>query len=91
MNQLLTEYRDMISRRAINNKRKVERIDNVEEESIEVPSATEETEPAESVLQVVNEVEVTSIEIEHQPLEKEKSVAMSSRIMPPLLVYDNGD
>lgn len=90
MNQLLTEYRDMISKRASINKRKAEKIENEQEESIEVTITTESEEPVETVLPM-NVDEISAYETEPQPFGVENAVAMSSRIMQLHRVYDNGD
>ena len=46
---------------------------------------------SETLLVAVIDEEVPSIVLEHQPLKIEKSVGMSSKIMPPHLINDNGD
>lgn len=89
MNQLLTEYRDMIKKRASINKRKAEKIANEQEESIEVIATTELEEPAEMVFQL-NVEEVSANELVPQPLEMENAVAMSSKTMHLPLVYESG-
>lgn len=90
LNQLFIEYGNMISRRASNNKRKAEKIDNEQEEPIVVIVTTELSEPLETVLSMHTK-EVNANELVPQPLEIEKSVAMCSKTMPLHLVYDNGD
>ena len=90
LNYLFIEYRDMISRRASNNKRKAEKIENEQEESIEVTITTESEEPVETVLPM-NVDEISAYETEPQPFGVENAVAMSSRIMQLHRVYDNGD
>lgn len=90
LNQLFIEYGDMISKRASNNKRKDESIDNEQKEPIEEPSAIESIEPSETIL-LMNAQEVNANEIVPQPLEIEKSVAMCSKTVPLHLVYENGD
>lgn len=89
MNQLFTEYRDIIKRRALFNKRKAEKIDNEESESIEVSTTTQLEEPAETVLQVNAEEKASTNEFAPQPLGMKNTVAMSSEIMQLPIVYDN--
>ncbi|NLZ95634.1 MAG: hypothetical protein GX921_07425 [Bacteroidales bacterium] len=89
MNQLFTEYRDIIKRRALFNKRKAEKIDNEESESIKVSTTTQLEEPTETVLQVNAEEKASTNEFAPQPLEMKNTVAMSSEIMQLSIVYHN--
>ena len=90
LNQLFFEYGHMISKRASINKRKAEKIENEQEESIEVIVTTELSEPVETVLPM-NVDETSTNALETQLFGKENAVAMSSRIMQLHRVYDNGD
>ena len=89
MNQLFTEYRDIINRRALFNKQKAEKIDNEKSESIEVTTTTQLAEPTETMLEVYTE-EVNTNVIELQPQEQIRAVAMPFEIAQLRLVYDNG-
>ena len=80
----------MISKRASINKRKAEKIDNEQEEPIEVTITTESKEPIETVLPL-NVDEIKANVLEPQPFGVENAVAMLSRIMQLHHVYDNGD
>ena len=80
----------MISKRASINKRKAEKIEDEQEESIEVIVTTELSEPVETVLPM-NVDETSTNALETQLFGKENAVAMSSRIMQLHRVYDNGD
>lgn len=91
LNYLFIEYRDMISRRASNNKRKAEKIENEQKESIEVIVTTKLSEPVGTVLPLNVEEKTSTNELEPQPFGKENAVAMSSRIMQLHHVYDNAD
>lgn len=87
-NQLLTEFRSIINRRALFNKRKAEKIDNEKSESIEVETTTQLAEPTETMLEVYTE-EVNTNVIELKPQEQIRAVAMPFEIAQLRFVYDN--
>lgn len=88
-NQLFAEYRTIIKKRALFNKRKTEKIDNQNDESIEETIPTELAEPTKMVLHI-NAERVSANELQLQLLETRKTVTMSSKINCKRLIYDNG-
>lgn len=91
LNQLFIEYRDMINKRVLFNKRKAEKINNEQNGSIEMTTTTtQSTEPIGMMLHP-NVEEISMNGLENDMIEEEKVAAMVSKSVQLPLVDDNGN
>lgn len=91
LNVLFIEYRNLINKRILFNKRKSEEMKNGEGESTETTEASQTNEPTESTngMMHLNGEEVDLNELLNRPVEKDNAVAMSSKTKQLPLIDDN--
>lgn len=90
VNELFIEFRDMINKRILFNKRKAEKLNNENGEITEMTiTTTQQTEPAGKITQM--NVEKVENEFENDSLENDEAAAMSSKHMQLPLVNDDDD
>lgn len=92
LNQLLTEYKVMINRRVLSNKKKAEENDNNQSSQPAVTALIEDS--AETMFYLdaekVNGDEQEVDQVKTEPVQNEKAAALSSKTMQLPVVYDNG-